>query len=90
MSGLLWTDALMSEGGGVEVSLTRALAIAGFVLGGLAVLVVEWMARRPGSRVPTLGEVSAVVMSYEVGGLPVGRLAILGFWFWLGWHFLAR
>jgi hypothetical protein len=29
-------------------------------------------------------------MRYEVGGLPVGRLALLGFWMWCGWHFLAR
>ena len=72
------------------MSMTRLLAITGFVLAGLAILVVEWAARRPDSRVPTLGEVSAVVMRYELGGLPIGRLSILGFWFWLGWHFLAR
>jgi hypothetical protein len=72
------------------VSASRLLAIAGFVLVGLCVLAVEWRARRPGSRIPTLSDAAAVVMRFEVAGLPVGRLAILGFWFWLGWHFLAR
>ena len=72
------------------MSLTRLLAIAGFVLAGLAVLAVEWAARRPDSRIPTIGDVSALVMRYDIGGIPVGRLALLSFWFWLGWHFLAR
>jgi hypothetical protein len=51
---------------------------------------VEIAARRDGSRVPTLGEVCGVVMRYRVGPLPVGRIAMFGFWWWLGWHFLAR
>jgi hypothetical protein len=51
---------------------------------------VEIAARREGSRVPTLGDVCAVVMRYRVGPLPVGRIAMFGFWWWLGWHFLAR
>ncbi|MBV1848583.1 DUF6186 family protein [Catellatospora tritici] len=72
------------------MTLSRTLVIAGFLLSGLALAAVEWAARRPGSRIPTLGDVAALVMRYDVGGLPVGRLAILLFWFWLGWHFLAR
>ncbi|WP_020523447.1 DUF6186 family protein [Catelliglobosispora koreensis] len=72
------------------MSVTRLLAISGFVLAALAMLAVEIAARRPNSRVPRLGEVTGVVMRYEAAGLPVGRLAVLGFWFWLGWHFLAR
>jgi hypothetical protein len=51
---------------------------------------VEIMARREGSRVPSLGDVCAVIMRYRVGPLPVGRIAMFGFWWWLGWHFLAR
>ena len=51
---------------------------------------VEIAGRREGSRVPTLGEVCGVVMRYRVGPLPVGRIAMFGFWWWLGWHFLAR
>jgi hypothetical protein len=51
---------------------------------------VEIVARREGSRVPMLGDVCGVVMRYRVGPLPVGRIAMFGFWWWLGWHFLAR
>jgi len=51
---------------------------------------VEIIGRREGSRVPTLGDVCGVVMRYRVGPLPVGRIAMFGFWWWLGWHFLAR
>jgi len=51
---------------------------------------VEIAARRVGSRVPSLGDVCGVVMRYRVGPLPVGRVAMFGFWWWLGWHFLAR
>ena len=25
-----------------------------------------------------------------VGKVPVGRIALLGFWWWMGWHFFAR
>ena len=52
--------------------------------------VVEMAARREHSRVPTIGDVCAVVMGYRVGRLPVGRIAMFGFWWWLGWHFFAR
>jgi hypothetical protein len=68
----------------------RALAIGGFLAALVLFAVVEWMARREGSRVPTLGEVCAYVMRYEVGLVPVGRIGLFGFWWWLGWHFLAR
>jgi hypothetical protein len=72
------------------MSLSRLLSIGGFLIVGLAILAVELAARKPNSRVPRLSEVTGVVMRYEAAGLPVGRLAVLGFWFWLGWHFLAR
>lgn len=72
------------------MSVTRALVIGGFVAAALAALALEWVARREGSRVPRLADVAAVIMRYEVGGLQVGRLALLGFWLWCGWHFLAR
>ncbi|MEV4762073.1 DUF6186 family protein [Micromonospora chokoriensis] len=70
--------------------MTRALAIGGFLAALVLFAVVEWMARREGSRIPTLGEVCAYVMRYEVGLVPVGRIGLFGFWWWLGWHFLAR
>lgn len=70
--------------------MTRFLAIAGFVLAGAIAIGLGYVASRPGSRVPRLGDIAAFVMRYDVGGLPVGRLALLGFWFWCGWHFFAR
>lgn len=68
----------------------RLVAIAGFTLSLVLFAVLEWAARREGSRIPTLGEVCAYVMRYEVGPVPVGRIALLGFWWWMGWHFFAR
>ncbi|MEV0809488.1 DUF6186 family protein [Micromonospora sp. NPDC050200] len=68
----------------------RILAIAGFLAALLLFATVEWASRRRGSRVPSLGDVCAYVMRYEVGPVPVGRIGMFGFWWWLGWHFLAR
>ncbi|MFI5842209.1 DUF6186 family protein [Catenuloplanes sp. NPDC051500] len=70
--------------------MTRAFAVAGFALAGLLMVAVELAARREGSRVPALGDVCGYVMRYQVGRVPVGRIGILGFWWWLGWHFFAR
>ena len=72
------------------MSVTRFLAIAGFASVAVAAIVLELIARREGSRVPRMGDIAGVVMRYEMGGLPVGRLAMLGLWMWCGWHFLAR
>jgi Family of unknown function (DUF6186) len=72
------------------MTLPRALAIAGFFLVLVVGLAVEWAARRPHSRIPTLADVCGFVMRYRIGRLPVGRIAMFGFWWWLGWHFLAR
>ena len=72
------------------MSATRMLAIGGFVLAFVLLGVVEWAARREGSRIPTLGDVCAQVMRYEVGPVPVGRIGLFGFWWWVGWHFFAR
>lgn len=71
-------------------SLTRVLAIGAFVLAGLGFAAVEWVARREGSRIPTLADISGFVMRYRTGRLPVGRIAVYGFWLWLGWHLFAR
>lgn len=68
----------------------RTVAIAGFLVALALFVVVEWAARREGSRIPTLGELCAHLMRYEVGSVPVGRIGLFGFWWWLGWHFLAR
>ncbi|MDG4785672.1 DUF6186 family protein [Micromonospora sp. WMMD1102] len=68
----------------------RYVAIAGFTVALVLLVVVEWAARREGSRIPTFGDVCAYVMRYEVGPVPVGRIALFGFWWWMGWHFFAR
>jgi hypothetical protein len=72
------------------MSTMRLLAIAGFTLAFAIFAFVEVMARRPKSRIPTLGDLSGFVMRYQVGGLPVGRIGLFGFWWWIGWHFFAR
>jgi hypothetical protein len=72
------------------VTAVKLVIIGGFGLAVLLLAAVEWLARRPGSPVPTLGDMCGLVMAYEVGRLPVGRIALLGFWWWIGWHFFAR
>ena len=67
---------------------SRELSIAVFAVGLLAAAVVQALSRR--TRVPSLGDLCGVVMHYRVGPLPVGRVALLGFWWWLGWHLFAR
>ncbi|MFI7595983.1 DUF6186 family protein [Micromonospora sp. NPDC049359] len=68
----------------------RALAIGGFLAALVLFAVIEVLARREGSQIPTMSDVCAYVMRYEVGPVPVGRIGLFGFWWWLGWHFLAR
>jgi hypothetical protein len=68
----------------------RWLFISGFLVALALFAVVEWRARREDSTTPTLGELTGFVMQYEVGRLPVGRIAVFGFWWWVGWHFFAR
>lgn len=72
------------------MGVTRLLVIIAFAAALVTFAVVEWAARRPGSRIPPFGEVCAAVMGFRVGRLPVGRIALCGFWWWVGWHFLAR
>jgi hypothetical protein len=69
--------------------MTRWIAVGGFVLAALLVIAVEWAARRY-RKIPTMSDLAAVVMTHEVGRIPVGRVAVFGFWWWVGWHFLAR
>ena len=72
------------------MSVTRMFAIIAFTLAFAVIGVMEVAARRPGSKIPTLGALCGFVMRYQVGRLPVGRIAVLGFWWWLGWHVFAR
>ncbi|MBX6750505.1 MAG: hypothetical protein IRY85_12695 [Micromonosporaceae bacterium] len=41
-------------------------------------------------RVPRFSDIAGFVMAYRVGRVPVGRIAVLGSWWWVGWHFFAR
>ncbi|GAA2100288.1 hypothetical protein GCM10009841_14860 [Microlunatus panaciterrae] len=61
---------------------SRLVTILGFVLGGLALLVLEVWARRT-DRSQSLAGILDRVMERRVS-----RLTILLFWWWLGWHFL--
>lgn len=40
--------------------------------------------------IPRFADIAGFVMAYRVGRVPVGRIAVLGFWWWIGWHFFAR
>jgi hypothetical protein len=40
--------------------------------------------------IPGLADIAGFVMAYRVGRVPVGRIAVLGSWWWVGWHFFAR
>jgi membrane-associated protease RseP (regulator of RpoE activity) len=72
------------------LSVTRLLAVVAFAAAFLMALGLEWAARRPGSKVPTFAAVCGHAVRYRIGRMPVGRIAMFGFWWWLGWHFLAR
>ena len=69
---------------------SRLIIISLFLVTAVAFAVVEFLSRREGSRIPSLGDLSGFVMQYQVGRVPVGRVAVLGFWWWIGWHFFAR
>jgi hypothetical protein len=64
---------------------TRVITITGFAALILALFVLEFLARRKGSRIPTLGEWLGYVMRPKAG-----RLLILLGWLWLGWHYFSR
>lgn len=72
------------------MNLSRMVAIAGFLTALAALGALELASRREGSRIPSLGDVCACVLRYQVGPIPVGRIGVFGFWWWLGWHFFAR
>src|SRR5205823_7434309 len=77
-------------GAGTPVSLTRVLSFLAFGSAAALCVLVELLARSRRSKIPTFGDVCAFVMGYRVGRLPVGRIAVFGFWWWVGWHFIAR
>ena len=64
---------------------TRIITIVGFAGMLSALAVLEILGRRPGNRIPTLGQWLGYLMRPRVG-----RLLILLGWLWLGWHYFAR
>jgi hypothetical protein len=48
-------------------------------------IVLEILARRPGSRIPTVGQWLGYLMRPKIG-----RVLVLAGWWWLGWHYFAR
>ncbi|HKA67812.1 MAG TPA: DUF6186 family protein [Actinomycetes bacterium] len=64
---------------------THNLTVAGFAAILAALAVVDALGRRPNSRIPTLSDLSAYVMRFWPG-----RVGVLFFWWWVGWHFIAR
>jgi hypothetical protein len=64
---------------------TRVITIIGFACIISALVVLEVLGRRPGNRIPTLGEWLGYVMRPKAG-----RFLVLLGWLWLGWHYFAR
>jgi hypothetical protein len=63
----------------------RALTIAGYLTVVVAALAIEVAARRPGSRLPTIGDVYG-----KLSARRLGHVAVMLWWWWLGWHFFVR
>ncbi|GAA4218438.1 DUF6186 family protein [Actinocatenispora rupis] len=72
------------------MSATRVATLIAYALALALIGVLEIVGRREGSRVPTLAQICGFVMRYRVGRIPLGRVALLGFWWWVGFHFFAR
>jgi hypothetical protein len=64
---------------------SRAVSITLFGLVAVGILTLDLLARRPESKLPTFGEVFGLLSRTRVG-----RVLVLGFWAWSGWHFFAR
>lgn len=61
------------------------VTVLGYVLILLAGMLLQLFATRPGSRIPSLGEVLSHLMRTRTG-----RVGVLVAWAWLGLHFFAR
>jgi Family of unknown function (DUF6186) len=64
---------------------TRVITIIGFSAVIAGIVILEIIARRPGTRIPTLGEWLGYLMRPKAG-----RAIVLLGWLWLGWHYFAR
>lgn len=63
---------------------SRDLTTAAYLLILATAVGFDWAARL-GARLPTFGEAVSLVSRSRLV-----RLALIGLWWWLGWHFLAR
>lgn len=72
------------------MSATRVASLVAYGLALVVIAVLEVAGRREGSRVPTLSRLCGFVMRYRLGPVPLGRVALLGFWWWVGFHLFAR
>lgn len=59
--------------------------VTGFAVIFLTMLATDLAGRRPDSRLAPLGLALTAAMRTLLG-----RLAVFGWWLWIGWHFLAR
>ncbi len=64
---------------------THAITVLGFTAIAIALIALEIVARRRGSRIPTAGQMLGFLMQTRAT-----RVLILLLWGWLGWHFFAR
>ncbi len=64
---------------------THTITVLGFIVLTIALITLEVVARRRGSRVPTAGQMVGFLMQTRVT-----RVLVLLLWGWLGWHFFAR
>ena len=68
----------------IDVELTRAITIAGYVAVIVAAITIDVTARRGVGQLETLGGTIAAAM-----GDRTVRIAVIATWWWIGWHFLA-
>ena len=64
---------------------SRAVTTLGYLAFIAVGAALERLARRPGSRIPTLGSLMGRAMRSRSG-----RVAVVAGWAWLGLHFFAR
>jgi hypothetical protein len=63
----------------------RAAVITGYVAVTIAAITLDLVARRPGSRLATFGDLVSRISERRVG-----RAALMLGWWWLGWHYFVR
>jgi hypothetical protein len=65
--------------------MARTLTILGYLAALVAAVGLDLAARRPGSRLATIGDVFSTLSARRAG-----RVAVMFAWWWLGWHFFVR